>query len=97
MTVYVDDMRAQFGRMIMCHMIADTPEELRAMADTIGVARRWVQHPGTPREHFDIALSKRAQAIAAGAQSITWRQLGEIMHARLKAAAVHNSTALSTP
>ena len=69
MAVYVDDMRAKFGRMIMCHMFADTTEELLAMADTIGVARRWLQHAGEPgREHFDIALSKRALAVAAGAR-----------------------------
>jgi Protein of unknown function (DUF4031) len=66
-TVYVDDMRAPFGRMVMCHMVADTTEELLAMADRIGVARRWLQYAGTPKEHFDIALSKRALAIQAGA------------------------------
>lgn len=63
MTVYVDDMRAPFGRMLMCHMIADTEDELLAMADTIGVARKWYQG-----DHFDIALSKRALAIEAGAK-----------------------------
>jgi hypothetical protein len=52
----------------MCHMIADTPEELHAMADHIEVARRWFQEP--PKAsfwHYDIAQSKRALAIGAGA------------------------------
>ena len=43
MAVYVDNMQAQFGRMKMCHMIADSTEELLAMADRIGVARKWIQ------------------------------------------------------
>lgn len=74
MSVYVDDMRAPFGRLIMCHMIADSDDELHAMANRIGVARRWFQKPGTPTRHYDIALSKRALAIAAGAIEITMRQ-----------------------
>lgn len=76
MTVYVDDMRAKYGRLIMCHMIADTEEELLAMADKIEVARKWHQHPGFYDSHFDIALSKRALAVAAGAVQITWKQAG---------------------
>lgn len=28
MTVYVDDMQADYRRMKMCHMVADTDEEL---------------------------------------------------------------------
>lgn len=77
MTVYVDDMKAAFGRMVMCHMLADTDDELHAMADRIGVARRWWQSPAkTSGSHYDIALSKRAQAVAAGAIEITWRQAG---------------------
>ena len=75
MSAYVDDMRAQFGRMIMCHLIADTDAELHAMADAIGVARRWHQKPPkASHSHYDIALSKRAAAIAAGAVPITQRQ-----------------------
>lgn len=76
MTVYVDDMRAPFGRMIMCHMLADTEDELHAMADAIGIARKWHQ-----RDHYDISLSKRALAVAAGAIEITWKQAG-CMHRR---------------
>jgi Protein of unknown function (DUF4031) len=76
MAVYVDDMRAKFGRMVMCHMIADTRQELDAMADQIGVARRWIQYPNTAREHYDISLSARAKAVAAGAFELTMREIG---------------------
>lgn len=71
MTVYVDSTKARFGRMVMCHMIADSDAELHVMADRIGVARRWFQ-----RDHYDISQSKRALAVAAGAVEITWLQCG---------------------
>lgn len=76
MSVYVDDMRAPFGRMVMCHMVADNTNELLAMADAIGVERRHLQSAGTRQEHFDISLSKRALAVAHGAVEITVRELG---------------------
>ncbi|KVP17110.1 DUF4031 domain-containing protein [Burkholderia ubonensis] len=76
MAVYVDDMEAPFGRMKMCHMVADTDEELHAMAERIGVARKWHQKPGTARSHYDIAQSKKTLALAAGAIPITWKQTG---------------------
>jgi Protein of unknown function (DUF4031) len=68
MTVYVDDVRHRFGRMIMCHLWADTMGELYAMVDRIGVARKWLQQP--PKAswvHFDISLDRKARAIAEGA------------------------------
>jgi hypothetical protein len=67
-SVYVDRVAIGYGRMLMCHMIADSPDELHAMADRIGVARKWFQAP--PKAsfwHYDIAKSKRDLAIAAGA------------------------------
>jgi hypothetical protein len=76
MAVYVDDMCAPYGRMKMCHMLADSDEELHAMAAKIGVARRWHQAPPRHDSHYDIALSKKALAIAAGAVEITWKQAG---------------------
>lgn len=78
MAVYVDDMRARFGRMVMCHMLADTDDELHAMADRIGVARRWHQKPGTHHSHYDVCLAKRALAVQAGAIEITQREVATI-------------------
>jgi hypothetical protein len=76
MAVYIDDVRLPFGRMTMCHMWADTLDELLDMADRIGVCRCWIQgHPELSHDkyknaswvHFDIALGKKKRAIAAGA------------------------------
>lgn len=68
MAVYVDPAAHAFGRMVMCHMWADTLAELLAMADAIGVRRKWLQQP--PKAswvHFDICKSKRALALRRGA------------------------------
>ena len=72
MSVYVDDMFASYGRMKMCHLFADSTEELLAFVDKIGVKRKWIQHQGTYREHFDICSSKRDKAIAIGAIQIEY-------------------------
>lgn len=86
MTVYVDDMYAPFGRrMIMCHMCADTTEELMAMAKTIGLRPEWIQHKGTWREHFDVAKGKRALAVQAGAVEVTQKDLVRRMKAAYEA------------
>lgn len=66
----------------MCHMIADSTEELLAMVDKIGVARKWIQYPGTWKEHFDIAKSKRQLALQFGAQAISMRELSVKLQAR---------------
>lgn len=77
MTVYVDDMRARYGRMIMCHMAADSEAELHEMAAAIGVARRHYQG-----DHYDVCLQMRARAIALGAVAITRRELVRIARPR---------------
>lgn len=95
MSVYVDDMGAQFGRMKMCHMVADTQDELMAMVDRIGVRRKWIQDAGTHREHFDVCMAKRAAAIAAGAIPVTMMQIGRIT--RAKRDAMHSATPPHAP
>ncbi len=70
MTVYVDNAQIPYMGMKMSHMIADTKAELLAMVDSIGVQRKWIQHEGTYREHFDICQSKRTDAIKLGAEEV---------------------------
>lgn len=86
MSVYVDDPIFPFGGMMMCHMVADTREELLAMVDNIGVQRKWIQKAGSPDEHFDICKSKRTKAIAAGAIATREAVVACIRRKREKAA-----------
>lgn len=82
MTVYVDGERNKFGRMVMCHMLADTPEELHAMAAAIGMRRKWYQAPPKASfPHYDLSLSRRKLAIEKGAQELTRQELSAYMRA----------------
>lgn len=80
--VYIDNFNAHFGRMIMCHMIADTTDELIAMAERVGVCRRWIQESGTYNEHFDICLSAKKKALQLGAKEIGFRDYARITNGR---------------
>lgn len=88
MSCYVDASIWAFGRMHMCHLIADTEEELMAMADKIGVQRKWLQAPAPrhPYPHFDICKSKRAAAVKAGAKECCNLEFKVVMD-RLRAVA----------
>ena len=81
MTVYVDDMRARYGRLVLCHMAGDSESELHAMADAIGVARRWFQG-----DHYDVCLAKRALAVRLGAQEVSRVELGRLVIAQRRRA-----------
>lgn len=78
MAVYVDAPIHKYRRMVMCHMLADTQEELHQMADTIGVNRKWFQSKAsTP--HYDICKQKRVLAVQAGAIEVDRKQVVEII------------------
>ncbi len=75
MAVYVDNIQplstawpGYFARRYRkyCHMMADTEEELLAMAEAIGLKRSWLQG-----DHFDIVPSKRALAVRHGAIEVS--------------------------
>lgn len=74
MSVYVDNARNKFRRMLMCHMSADSEVELHAMAKHIGIANRHYQNHGA-HFHYDICQSKRKLAIAQGAVAVSTREL----------------------
>ena len=72
MAVYVDAMvkygvrRGRAGPR-WCHMIADSPKELHAMAARIGLRRAWFQAKASV-PHYDIGTERvRALAVALGA------------------------------
>jgi hypothetical protein len=77
--VYIDSHNAKFGRMIMCHMIADNTDELFKICDKIGVDRKWIQDAGTVYEHFDICLSKKKRAIELGVKEIGYKEIANII------------------
>lgn len=99
MTVYVDDARisARVGHRQdrWSHLFADTPAELHAFAQSIGLLRSWFQDPtkaGKPiakpgsraaeNWHYDVTDSKRKLAIARGAQPVTTWKAVEIISDR---------------
>lgn len=78
MSVYVDppveyehEVKGYVGRtrerVLWCHMIADTPAELHAMAADIGLRREWAQTSQRGDLHYDLVPTKRAIAIKFGA------------------------------
>ena len=81
MTVYVDHARIPFRNMLMNHLMAGTPEELREIAARLGLSA-YSQHPDTPKEHLDVSESKRREALRLGTREMTSRQMVEIVRRR---------------
>jgi len=76
--VYVDELRrVRYGRggnRLWCHMVADTLDELHAMARKIGMNRRWFQNRSA-YPHYDLTPSRRGRAILSGAKETTSREI----------------------
>jgi len=85
MACYVDSVRAYPGAGLrhreFCHLLADTRPELHAMADAIGMPRRFFQdHPW--RWHYDLPRHLRAQAVHHGASEVTMHDIGALLRER---------------
>lgn len=80
MPAYVDSLKAQGWKLrgrdtLSCHLIADTAIELHAVAEAIGMKRKWFQGPPSKRclPHYDLTAKRRAQALELGAQALERR------------------------
>lgn len=63
--------------MMMCHMLADSLDELHAMALAIGMKREWFQPISTP--HYDLDVELRAMAVERGAIEIDRKRTVQII------------------
>lgn len=90
MSVYVDPIK-DYGRharlqglshLTWAHMVADTHEELVAMARTIGLRDDWIQDAGTHKEHYDLTPAKRALAVREGAIEVSVREIAALTTAK---------------
>ena len=81
MSVYVDGLRdygtawlsarnrSNLQRSASCHMVADTLDELHAMAKAIGLRRDWFQNAASA-PHYDLTPRRREAAVKAGAVEV---------------------------
>jgi hypothetical protein len=92
MTVYVDDMRkpVRLNRFTAnwSHLYADTPEELREIAEKLALKPQWLQYAGTWKEHYDVTDTVRLHAIKLGVTQVTYRETGKYMSEKRKASLV---------
>ena len=85
MTCYVDTVRAYPGAGLrydrFCHLLADDRDELHAMADALGIPRRFFQdHPW--RWHHDLPEHLRARAVGLGARELSLHEVGMLLRRR---------------
>ena len=74
MAVYIDKANIKYKRMIMCHMIADSYEELHDMAKKIGMKNTWFQKNAS-FPYYDVCLMRKKKALEYGAIEVSRKEL----------------------
>ena len=79
MAVYVDEAKTPVainGARVakLCHLFADTPQELERMAGLLGLPLHWLHG-----DHYDISCTLRRKAIALGAKTVTKREAAHLV------------------
>jgi len=70
MAVYVDDAVTLWRGQRWAHLMADTLDELHAMAERLGIPRRAFQNK-TSGAHYDVPAPLREEAVRLGAIPIS--------------------------
>lgn len=85
MSVYVDDAVHPWRGQRWAHLMADTLDELHAMAQRLGIPRRAFQNK-TSGAHYDVTTELREQAIGLGAIAISRHADRELLKAVIQRA-----------
>ncbi|HEY0505759.1 MAG TPA: DUF4031 domain-containing protein [Lysobacter sp.] len=85
MTVYVDDALHLWHGRRWAHLMADTLDELHAMAEQLEIPRRAFQNK-TSGAHYDVPAELRERAIALGAVAISRHRDREQVRAVIRVA-----------
>ena len=80
MTVYVDDAVTLWRGQRWAHLMADTLDELHALAQRLGLPRRAFQDK-TSGAHYDVTAELRDVAIVLGALPISRHRDRALVHA----------------
>ena len=85
MACYVDTVRSYPDAGLrfteFCHLLADTRDELHAMAAAVGMPR-WTFQDHPWRWHYDLPEHLREAAVARGAQIVTMHEVGALLRRR---------------
>jgi hypothetical protein len=95
MSVYVDDAATLWRGRRWAHMMADTLEELHAMAARLGMPRRAFQDKSSGA-HYDLTAELREEALRLGAVAISRHRDREQVRAIIRRARAQWSGADAT-
>lgn len=82
MTVFIDEPRkTEFKNYsLTAHLLSDNGrDELMQFGHDLGMKKKWLHNPGTPKEHFDLFDAWIGFAIMKGAKQISRRRFIEII------------------
>lgn len=87
MTVYIDEPRTTNFKnySLTAHLLSDAGrDELLEFGRDLGMKKKWLHNPGTPKEHFDLFDAWIGFAIMKGAEQISRKRFIGIIQEKRK-------------